>query len=262
MYACERRAYDLNSNVTERIDDAVEGQSGSGTKRTYTYDSADWLKTQLDFLAGGCRKIKNEFTTTGWEDTRVVRRSSLGCSDLNATFFAKQSTDWDYFANGKLKTLTTRNGSLTGDIIEQHDLDYVKDNVYLNGHRVSDRFFRSAPGDDQSPKCGSAAARCTATYGYDARDRLTSEFPGHGTEATTGITYKLDAAGNVTQKQVGGASPATYAYSGSRLDTITQGTTVRRYLYDGGNLECVVAATYSGQCEPARGTADLYEFYS
>lgn len=54
---------------------------------------------------------------------------------------AKQSTVWDYFKNGKLKTLRTVNGDVNATsahahvspaaVIEKHDVDYTEGAVYL-----------------------------------------------------------------------------------------------------------------------------------
>ncbi|MDQ3981342.1 MAG: Ig-like domain-containing protein, partial [Actinomycetota bacterium] len=197
-------AYDLNGNVVERADDGVETDGGTQVtapkRHTFTYDAADWLTTQQDYLKDGCQKINNTFTGNGWEETRVVRKSSLACDDPSATFTARQSTEWAYFLNGKLKKLTTRKGDLLSTIVEQHDVDYLADTAYANGHRTKDVFFRSSPGT--GAPCTSAAAPCTATYVYDGRDRLVREDKGHGTPTD----YTLDPTGNITKKVTGTTS--------------------------------------------------------
>ena len=79
-----------------------------------------------------------------------------------------------YFENGLLKTLVNKNGS--GTTIESHTLSYLAGGVYLNANRVSDVFQLKGP--DASAPC--YAATCTASWSYDARERLTQENAGTG----------------------------------------------------------------------------------
>jgi YD repeat-containing protein len=251
-------SYDLNSNVVERADNGVETEAGSlitpPKRHSFAYDQADWLTTQLDYLASGCQKVENTFTSTGWEATRVVSKASQAC-DASPSFSVKQSTQWTHFKNGKLDTLTTRSGPVgTGALVESHDVDYVDPaGIYVNGNRVSDVFTKKGPNAD----CN--ASPCTETYTYDGRDRLTQE---QRTPAPT-ISYTLDPVGNVTKK-VTPSLTTFFTYSGQRLDKVATGTAtdyVARYVYDvEGNLDCVVAASYSGSCSGASPTQLIKDY--
>jgi RHS repeat-associated protein len=256
-------SYDLNGNVVERADDGVETEGGTQVtapkRHTFTYDAADWLTAQQDYLKDGCQKIDNTFTNNGWEASRVVRKSALSCDDPAATFTARQSTEWVHFLNGKLKKLTTRKGDLASTIVEQHDVDYLADGAYVNGHRTKDVFFRTSP--DATMLCGSAAAPCTATYTYDGRDRLVREDKGHG----PATDYTLDSTGNITKK-VTGASSLFYKYQGSQLRTVASGSETNvgaRYFYDTlGNVDCVTNGGFSGTSCSGAGTSSLLKDYA
>jgi RHS repeat-associated protein len=251
-------SYDLNSNVIERADNGVETESGTivtaPKRHTFVYDQADWLTTQLDFLASGCQKVENTFTPMGWEATRLVSRATQAC-DASPSFSLKQSTQWTYLRNGKLDTLSTRSGAVgSGPLVESHDLDYVDAaGIYVNGNRVSDVFTKKGPNAD----CN--ASSCTETYTYDGRDRLTQEQRSPGPT----ITYTLDPASNITKK-VTPSLTTFYTYSGQRLDKVAQGTAtnfVARYAYDGeGNLDCVVVPSYLGLCEAASATQLIKDY--
>ena len=255
--------YDLNGNMSERADGGVETDTGTQVtapkRHRFTYDGADWLTMQEDFLADGCQKINNTFTSSGLEATRVVRKATQACDDPSAAFQARQSTEWAYFLNGKLKKLTTRKGDLASPIVEQHDVDYLQDGVYVNGHRTKDVFFRSSPGT--GAPCTSAAAPCTAAYTYDGRDRLVREDKGHG----TATDYTLDTAGNVTQK-TSGTSSLFYSYRGNQLQTVASGTQANvgaKYFYDPlGNVDCIASGGYSGTSCSGTSSSNLLQDYA
>ena len=49
----------------------------------------------------------------------------------------QSSASWyNYFLNGRLKTLTTKNGG--GQTVESHALDYLSGGVYVDGNRAKD----------------------------------------------------------------------------------------------------------------------------
>src|SRR5262249_58703631 len=75
--------------------------------------------------------------------------------------------------------------------------------VYVDGNRTQD-VYSLRPGASASSPC--FPGTCTATYGYDPRDRLVSNNDGHG-DVTT---YGLDGAGNIkTQSTVNGSGTTT-----------------------------------------------------
>jgi YD repeat-containing protein len=188
--------YDLNDNLTDRrenieltpSDTVVAGKAGR--QHTFTYTTADWLRTQLDEGADSTAGVlaDDQLITTlqddiGRETSRLIQRRT------DATSYAdKQLTTWNYFDNGKLRKLSTTAG---GALTEEHDLEYFQDGLYLNGHRVKDTYFRKS--DGSTAKCTELLARCAATYRYDARERLVEDNTGYG-DVTT---FELTPAGSV-----------------------------------------------------------------
>src|SRR5207302_7558150 len=172
-------------NVTDREENGVETAPGTlvtaGKKQHFDYDQANWLIDVLDYGTNPTEKITNSFFPTGWEKQRVVAASN-GAGGWNT----KQTTNWDYFANGKLDHMSTVNGA--GTTLESHTVSYVDaSNVYVDGNRTQDVFTLKGPSSTAS--CYSTSP--PATYQYDPRDRLVSENDGDGN--TTSFT--LDGAG-------------------------------------------------------------------
>ncbi|HYO60808.1 MAG TPA: RHS repeat-associated core domain-containing protein, partial [Actinomycetota bacterium] len=253
--------YDLNGNVVERKENGKESSDGTTIitppkRHTFTYDQANWLQTQHDYLSTGCQKIENQFNAIGLESVRKVFKAPQGCDDTSATFTVKQSTVWDYYKNRALKTLRTVNGNVDNTsahnpvspavVIERHDLGYLDGTVYMNGHKTTDDFFRSRPNG------ATCATTCNAKYYYDERDRLTKEDRGYA----GGITeYKLNTAGSVTQEIAGGIT-TDYFYEGLQLDYAQAGSAISNSIYDAeGRLDCVVNANTITSCPAA---ADKY----
>jgi RHS repeat-associated protein len=241
--------YDLNSNVLTRRDDGLEGTGGNpGRLQTFTYDGADWLQSHVD---GGpsdssCtdnRKITNTFFATGWEQART---NLAGSGNGGCTYTKKAETTWSWFANGKLQGLTTTQG--TGNTTrETHTVGYETAGIYLNGHRTSDAFTMAGPNT-------ACTTTCTATWTYDARDRLVSHYSGHGTPNPT-VSYTLNGDGSILT-ETKGATTKTFAYTGLRLETISQGAPVlARHFYDPhGNLDCITTSAGSAaNCSPPEG---------
>ncbi len=114
-------------------------------------------------------------------------------------------------------------------------MSYLEGPVFLNGHRTRDTFTLAGP-TLAEPNSACKASPCTATWTYDARDRLVRHYPGHGDETT----YDLDPVGNVKTSTEGSVT-TTFTYTGSRLDKQKVGANVvAGYVYDDwGRLECV-----------------------
>lgn len=121
----------------------------------------------------------------------------------------------------------------------------------MNGNRVTDAFQLKGP--DSGAQC--YGTTCTATWTYDARDRLTQEANGTGTTTT----FTLDVIGNVTSEAPSGGTTITRTYNGQQLATQSAGGTTDKFLYDSlGNQDCKVKSTYAGSSCPASGS-DLLE---
>jgi len=241
--------YDLHGNTTKLIDNAREGtQTAAGRVFTYSYDAIDQPIEQVDDFATSVptddEQLLYTYTPRGELDTQTLKKGGTGA------WTPEQLSTRAYFENGLLKTLTNKTG--TGTTIESHTLSYIASNLYLNGNRVSDVFQLKGP--ITSAPCH--ATTCTASWTYDARERVTSENPGTG----SATTFTLDVRGNVTQ-EVTGAATTTRTFAGEQLQTedFSSGQD-KRYLYDSlGATDCVVKLTYSGTTCPSAGSADLLE---
>ena len=245
--------YDLNNNTLVRVDGIEEGNPAKpGRRHEYTYDAADWLSEQIDrgsdaSGAGDDQRITNTYANTGWETSRVVDKWNTATS----TWGHKQTTTWSHFANGKLqsmKTVATRSGAQVE--VESHDVSYLDNGIYINGHRTSDTYKKDSP--DSTATCRTTT--CTATYTYDARDKLVREDNGRGKVTT----YKLDPAGNITE-EVAGSTTTRYTYTGNQVQTVEVGTAKAWYWHDeaDGNLDCVTTtSTRPSVCSvPTGGSA-------
>jgi RHS repeat-associated protein len=257
--------YDRNGNVTTRDQDVPEAGGTATRKSILTYDIADWLDTQTIFgPKSGCaddRRIENDFFPTSREKFRRVYKGSGSGSSCTFSSLA-QKTAWTYFENGKLKTLATTDDA--GAVVESHSVGYISGGRYMNGFRTSDQFSLKLTGTGDDTKCSSASP-CSASYAYDARDRLVNTYDGHGGR----IAYSFDQpwvsgqnygvkppetrAGNVTTEEVfTGASSLTTGtvskttknlYDSGQQVQSTIGTASTYYAYDDhGNLDCLTAS--------------------
>ncbi len=260
-YTFTSYGYDRDGNVTSRNDNGQETPAGSQTvapsRNVFVYDGADWLTTQFEYgtatTCTGDQRVDNTFTPTGWEATRKVNRASATCTaESTATYDLKQQTAWTYFDNGKLKTLTTTNsGNAT---LESHVVGYETAGVYVNGNRTSDQYLLKGPG---STACN--VSTCTATYSYDARDKLTRSTDGHGGTTTytldgSGLSDPTIKAGNVTS-MTGPTGTTTSTYTGNQLTSTTSAGVTSKYWYDNlGRLDCVTTSTgTAANCSPSDG---------
>lgn len=258
--------YDPNGNVTQRKENGEEATDGTQTKapRTHnlTYDAADWLSLQLDLgTDGNCKddqRIVTDFWASGWEKQRDIYRAGTGCSSDDSTWPKKQTTSWTHFDNGKLRTLTTKNGS--GTVTESHDVGYVDNGVYLNGNRVTDHYVLARADGNAATTCV-ASAPCDAKYAYDARDRVTSHQP--RANRTDSYTFDEPAkligdttirAGNVTNEVKNGTTTSK-RYTATQLTEISTGGATGKYWYDDlGNTDCLtLAAGSQADCSPSEG---------
>jgi RHS repeat-associated protein len=254
-YLATTVAYDLHGNTSTLVDNQEENTSGiatsAGRSFAYTHDPADQVTVQTDDFGTAADQSDDEqltysYTPRGQLETRTLSKRVSGAWDDT------QSSIATYFDNGVLKQLTNRNGATTPAVISEHTLGYIRDGVYLNGNRVSDTFILKGP--DANAPCYSSS--CTATWTYDARERLTHENLGSGTTKT----YTVDVQGNVTQETASDGSSVTRTFSGQRLMTQTTGGVQHRYIYDSlGNQDCIVKAAYGGTTCPAHGNTNLIE---
>lgn len=272
-YTATRYEYDLNGNVREQETNAIESLDGTpliaGRIQTFLRNEADWVTSQEDDLGtqtpADDQKVTNQWSFTGLETQRTRATGGEG------NWQPRQVTNWDHYANGDLKTLTATKAS-DNTILESHEVSYEDaSGNYVNGNRVSDQFFRRGPTPPPppapQPPCQDAQQICTATYSYDARERLVSENDGHGTVST----FALDAVGNVTTETVSenGGVPVTRAfdYAGLKLQSITRGESSELYFYDeSGNVDCATTGEGSvGDCSPREGapvSANLLQDYA
>ncbi len=241
-------AYEANSNITDLEQNGKESAPGgtvtqAGRKQHTDYDQANWITTQLDFGtssgASDDQRITNNFDPVGRQILRRIEQNNG-----SGTWNTKQTTTWDYFANGLLKQLRTTNGA--GTVTESHTVDYLDPaGVFVNGNRTKDTYSLRPGGSNTSP-C--YPGTCTATYTYDPRDRLVNTNDGHG--KTT--AYTLDGSGNILTEAANGTTTKTYTYTGNQLQQLTSGGATAKYWYDDvGRLACVTtAAGSSADCAP------------
>jgi RHS repeat-associated protein len=281
--------YDHDGNVTERDDNAQQTLSsqtlnsagvpvswtftqtsgGAPDVNTMSYDGADWLTTQnnngTSSSCTGRKRIATTWTPTGWETSRTISAADSTCA-----YTLKQKTAWTYFDNGKLHTDTITNGA--GTVLETHTVGYETGGIYLDGNRTTDAFALNGP---SSTVCTGSTASCTATYTYDARDRLKSYTDGHG--GTTTYTFDQNnsadssiRAGNITT-QTTPQGTTTSTYKGNQLTSSTTGGVTHDYFYDGlGRLTCVTttagtaascnSVATGGTVSTAVVTANSYDF--
>jgi len=244
--------YDLHGNTAHLTDNREENGSGSqtavGRVFTYTYNAIDQAIAQVDDFATTAttddEQLTYSYTVRGELDTQTLLKRPSGSWD------DEQSSARTYFDNSLLKTLTNKNGA--GTMVSSHALSYLSGGAYLNGNRVSDVFQLKGP----DPAAACYATTCTASWTYDARERVTQENPGAG----SATNFTLDVQGNVIQ-EVTGTATTTRTFAGQQLQSedFSSGQD-KRYLYDSlGNTDCVVKLTYSGTSCPVAGAADLLE---
>lgn len=265
-------AFDRNGNLDTRTDEAG---ASNARAHDFEYDLADRLLWQRDNAGSGCaddRRLSYSYSPADRLLAEVTRVAGAGCGADPATWPVSQQTAYGYTVNGDLKTQQTWNTGTQGEasLLEEHTLGYLTaGGVYLNGNRLTDQFRLKGP-DSQ---CSSAA--CTATYSYDARERLVRTDNGlpNGFKTTTDYTLDgqagLPLLGNVTREvtrltKVGGGvdrivSDSSYnaasqllssgtalaSYSGTEpaLPTYPLApTSWQRWNQANGNLKCVTSS--------------------
>ena len=245
-YLATYLSYDQHGNTATLEDNREETSGGSsvtaGRVMTYTYNNLDQATGQVDdFASAGTtddEQLLYTYTDRGELDTRTLQKGGTGA------WTTEQSAARSYFWNGQLKTLTNKNAAAA--MVEQHTLSYIASGIYLNGNRASDVYQLKGP--DAAASCYSAT--CTASWTYDARDRLTQEV--NGTGSTTSFT--VDTVGNVTSETTGTATTSR-TFTGQQLATETVAGTTVKYLYDNySNQDCKVKSAYSGTSCPTSGS--------
>ena len=270
--------YSLDDELVERIDNRRETTAGSvldrGRRQRYEYDDAGWLVKQTDFGTKDAaesdahaddRQITTDYFPTGWEQLRTIAKRPAG-SPATAGFTAvKQRTSWDYFDNGKLKALRTRNGS--DALLESHDVTYTDpQGQYVNGHRAKDVFTLRGP--KASAQCRDAATPCTTQYVYDARDRLIEEKRTRG-GSDKSTKYTLLPTGDVDVETRADGTTIDNDYVGQQLKkrtiSIAGDSLIQKYNHNlDGDLECAWEAASAGEertCASAESAGKLLEKY-
>jgi len=255
--------YDLNGNITDSVQDAVTAPvAKAGRNLHYDYDPANWLKDQCALAtpptpgtcanptAAGDQRVVNQFTATGLTQSRELDQGG------SSSWTAKQTTTWDYFANGKLNHLNTYNGSTLATKVESHTVNYTLDpsntaTAYVDGNRTQDSFFILGA---STTACRTASPLCNDNYIYDPRDRVVQESKGDGTNTnyynpSGSGNLGLDPAGNIAQEQIvagGVTTTKNYIYSGNQLQKVTTNGADSLYWYnDDGDLWCVTSSAGS-----------------
>ncbi len=277
--------YDLNGNVTDSVQDTQTAPvAKAGRNFHYDYDKANWLKDQCVLATpptpASCanptsasdQRIVTQFTPTGLTSSREQDQGG------GSSWTPKQTTTWQYFANGKLNVLNTYNGTTASTNVESHTVAYTSDpsnpaSAYLDGNRTQDSFFALGTG---TTACRVSTSPCNDSYTYDPRDRLVQETKGDGTNtsyfnpAGSG-TLGLDPSGNIVQEQIvsGGVTTSkNYTYSGNLLQKVNTNGVDSLYWYNNdGDLWCVTTSAgskancpISAQTTPASSVQQAYAY--
>ena len=261
-------AYDLQGNTTQLVENQEETATGAvvtpGRTETYTYNYIDQATSQVDDFGTPTNTADDEQFTFGYTPTGLLAGKTTAKSNGAGGWINEQAFTETYYANGLPKTLLTTDGGSPATTIAQDTLSYVDANgVYMDGNKTSDTFLLQVP--NGSP-CYPTA--CTASWGYDARDRLVKENSGVGTT----VGYLLDVYGNSQAESTVTAGSgslltrqATYAGLQLSQDTTyvasasTPTATSTKYFYDTetGNLLCTVTSAWAGTaCPSITGTID------
>lgn len=245
-------SYDKNGRTTQTVVNAQEDETGyqvdEGRTFSYTYNDAGDVVQQTDDFFTPSNNTDDEKLTYTYTPTRLVENRTL----LKAGDVQEQKGSFTYFDNGLLKTQHNY-GTSPAQLLEAHTLSYLDTSGdYQNGNKTQDVFIIKGP--DPSAPCYSSY--CTATWTYDGSDRLISENTGTGN-----TVYYLDAIGNVTQAS--GSNPSQSTYAGQQMTQQTQDGVTSKFIYDGfGNVDCVVANSWSQTYCPASGDSNLLEDYA
>lgn len=250
--------YNEHGLPTTRLENGEEDTAGTQTKAPkrvrLSYDSADQLVEQIDdgtsltACKGDTRTIST-YWDNGWERTRDQWRAATGCSVDVTSWKKRQTTSWTHFDNGKLASMSTKNGA--GAVTESHDLGYFEGTRYEDGHRVTDTFVLKRAADRATATNCIPGSPCTADYDYDARGKVLR----HQKQAGKVATYALDQptqligdtsirAGNVTT-ETNNAVTTTRRYEANQLkESSATGTETLKTWYDSlGNTDCVTTST-------------------
>jgi hypothetical protein len=141
--------YDPDGNVATRVDDRREDDAGNvvggdtGRTHRFTYFPNGWLDEHLDSgrkpdTGADDRRTETDYLPTGLEERRLVQKAN-GAGGYDT----KQTLTWEYFANGQKRKTFVRNKD--GAVVESHEISYLADGAYANGHRVTDTFTRKSP---------------------------------------------------------------------------------------------------------------------
>lgn len=270
-----RFTYNEHGLAIERLENGEENTDGTQTKAPktlrLTYDNADWVREQLDLGTDGTCKDDTRTVTvywgTGWERTRDQWRGATGCTADPATWRKRQSTSWTHFDNGKLRALTTRNGS--GEVTESHDVGYFENGRYEDGHRTTDTFTLKRAADKAGATSCVGASTCVADWDYDARGKVLR----HQKREGKVVTYELDRpaqligdttirAGNVTKETDNSQATTTITYRKYEANQLRETTVesagtqvVTKTWHDPlGDTDCVT--TQSGTRDHCNGPKD------
>src|SRR5262249_21746650 len=234
--------YDANGNVSDQVQNGLEATPGgtlvkAGRSLHSEYDGANWIATQFDYGSStpsapgtDAQRTLTTFTPVGLEQKREIDKPNG-----SGGWTPKQTTTWQYLANGKLAQLSTVDG--TGATLQSHAVGYLDAaGIYDNGNRTSDAFTLQRPAGSPAPCFPNT---CTATHADDPRDRLVNQNDGHG--STT--AYTLDGSGNILTESVNGSTTRSYTYLGTQLQQVTSGGQTSNYWYDDlGRLHCVTTS--------------------
>lgn len=242
--------YDANGNIDSRTDE--------GLLSTFGYDEADRLVSTctpdhwIDYL----------YIDTSLLAEETLRRrptTSTPCAE-HAAWTQLQRSAYGYLPNGLLASQETYAGD-PGQLVESHTLTYEDtDGDFHNGHVLTDAFRLVGP--DGTLPC--TAQACTASYVYDARERLIEATNGAPADSAAywRMRYTLTLDGDVDSEELttwdsGTGQPKTettdYLYgAGGQLKSVTLpdgAIEYHRYKQWFGTVDCITTEGPNAACD-------------
>jgi RHS repeat-associated protein len=237
--------YDAGGRLTSTVEPRgnLPGATASDYTELYDYDAAGHLTSTTDPLGHTTARsydATGNLTSSTDENNHTTSYVYDNANELTQRTAPDTShSDYSYDNNGNRLTQSDANG---------HSTSYSYDNanrliaVEKPGGEIWSYSYDAAGNLASTVDANGNAAHtgATATYGYDALQRLTSIT--YSSSTTPNVSYSYDADGNRTQ-MADGAGTVTYNYDNLNRPTgVSRGSSTFSYSYDAGSN--LVAESY------------------
>jgi RHS repeat-associated protein len=250
---------DSTPDVAYQYDSAgrrTQMTDGAGTE-TYQYDLTDRV-TQVSRGTNSFNYVYGDglnLTQTTYPDSTVVNYGYTDDEQLNTVSEGTATTTLTYDLDGSLKTIVNPSGN---GYTQTRGYDTAERLFSVNnsaGSTVLSKFVATldAAGNPSVMAVTRGATTTNRAFNYDFRERVTKVC--YSVTSCTGaantISYSYNKANDITQSIRAGtvSNPGTYVYAynaGDQLNTVTKGTTVTNYGYDGnGNMTSAGTASFT-----------------